>query len=92
MRIAYADGTNEINTYDVHGQLVSSTDRQSRVTRYEYDAMGQQLSTCHPNGAVNSRTFDAVGRVKSWRRPDLQSTRRLGQRHSVRGPRSWRCV
>ena len=67
-------GNTTTNTYDVVGNLVSSSSPQGRKTTHTYDAIGRELTSVAPKGNVTGATaaqftttyaYDGAGRVLS---------------------------
>lgn len=81
VRITYPDGTFEQVRYD-RLDPVEQTDRQGRVTRFEYDQMRRPVSTTDPLGRVTHMSWcdcggpeqitDPAGNITTWTR-DLKS-------------------
>ena len=51
--------------YDEAGNLVTQTDANGHVTRYEYDGLGRRTATVLPLGQRSTTAYDAVGNVAS---------------------------
>ncbi|BCE00325.1 choice-of-anchor A family protein [Marinicellulosiphila megalodicopiae] len=56
----YADGSFEINEFDVAGQVIQ-TQTQEGIWNYEYDFAGRLLSETQPNGSVLHYSYDIAG-------------------------------
>ncbi|MFZ6816885.1 RHS repeat domain-containing protein [Undibacterium sp. Ji22W] len=56
--------SNQINfTYDVDGNLLSSTDPQGNVSSASYDALGRKVATNDPDMGNWTYSYDALGEV-----------------------------
>lgn len=54
------------NTYDVNGNLASSSNALGQVTQYtQYDGAGRLLQSADPNGVVSTYGYDSRGRMTS---------------------------
>ncbi|WP_026653250.1 DUF6531 domain-containing protein [Butyrivibrio proteoclasticus] len=50
-------------TYDAHGQVLSETDGNGNITRFEYDRNGNLVKRIAPNGGELIQEFDALSRI-----------------------------
>lgn len=51
------------NTYDLVGQVLSTTDPLGRTTAFEYDASGNRANVIYPDKTKRGYAFDAVGQI-----------------------------
>jgi RHS repeat-associated protein len=57
----HADGTFAYRTYDLGGNLLTSTDELDRTTTYGYDALNQLSTQSLPDGNLTTFFYDAAG-------------------------------
>ncbi len=60
-------------TYDAEGHVLTSTDRDGKVTTHTYDAAGRMDSVRDPLGRTATYTYDAQGRVLSITDPRAEA-------------------
>ena len=57
-------------SYDAAGNLLSKTDPEGNVSRYEYDGRGRRVVVNDPDVGRREHIFDATGNLVERRRPD----------------------
>jgi RHS repeat-associated protein len=59
---------------DAMGQLLTSADRNGKLTSHTYDKLGRRTSTTTPDGGLVEFGFDAEGKLTSRTTPNLRPT------------------
>ena len=69
-RTVYADGTEELRTYNEAGTLASFTNRSGQGRHYEYDSRNQLVQKSVPYGGDYIYEYDIMGRLTAYRDTD----------------------
>jgi RHS repeat-associated protein len=69
-----AKGQEKTDRKDVWGRLESSTDANSKITKFKHDAFGNLVETIDAAGNAIAVKFDAWGRRTELKDPDLGTT------------------
>jgi len=77
--------TTTANTYTLTGQMASTTDANSNVTRYAYDAADRLLSMTDAAGRVTGYGYDAMGRRTAVFNAAIQAAPLLQQGYTPDG-------
>jgi RHS repeat-associated protein len=72
--ITLPDGTKTSNSFDSHGNLLSTVDPLSHVTSYTYDAADQLTSRTSPGGGTTTFSLDSRGNLLQLTDPLGHST------------------
>ncbi len=63
-----------LNTYDVHGRLVSTVDAKGSTTQFSYDLAGNLAQVVDPRGLATGYTYDGFGNLTGQTSPDTGVT------------------
>lgn len=65
-KIAFADGTSNLFTYDTSGDLLTATDGAGKITTYTYNSRGQVLTATNPAGGVDTLAYNDDATLATW--------------------------